>query len=768
MVQARHPSFLLIEHEAKVLTSRAQPIGRYVALLCLGTVLPTIMWSALLLQQLVADQRLQTAARAQGSADRLMVLLDGRLSSLTAVAQALSTSPSLERGDVNAFRSQALRAANGQEYELVLEDANGKRLLDTAIGNTLPLSARPHASYPGGVPSSEWPIISDVYWDGPSRQRLVSISVPIVREGSVRYVLSANVQASKLLASVTPPNANRTWQVRLLDRASRAAAAVGPAVAADGPGATAKSKISDLRIALRGPASGAFSVATSRARDRIIVFGLITTLVGLLAAALLGRMISRSLRQVGRSAQALTEDGVASPARSNISEIREVEDALQTVSLLLREKAEQRDKHAAELAELNATLEARVAAETRELALANQRLEKEAKEREQVEAQLRQMQKLEAVGQLTGGIAHDFNNMLSVIIGSIELAQRQHGGANENVGRLLDDALSGAQSAAELTKQLLAFGRQQSLSPRKIDLNEIVFGMRDMLQRTLGERVVVDLRLSGDLWPSYLDRAQLESSLVNLAINARDAMNGSGTLTVETANVTVERQSAIAHERIAEGDYTLVTVSDSGMGIPSDLLDRVIDPFFTTKEVGKGSGLGLSQVHGFLRQSNGYLRIYSEQGVGTSVRLYVPRYESMKVEETHADVARLDTSEKDRIVFVVEDNDAVRDASVRGIRELGYQVIHASSAEEALKRLSLTSRVDLLFTDVVMPGMNGRELAEAASRVRPGIKIVYATGYSRNAALNGLVDRGRPVIEKPFTLVQLASVLEHVFKGPQA
>jgi hypothetical protein len=249
-----------------------------------------------------------------------MVLLDGRLSCLTAVAQALATSPSIKHGDVSAFRSQAVRAARGQDFDLVLEDVDRERLLDTAHVNASPRSSGSSASYLRKVVSSGRPIISDR--DDASGNRLVSVSVPIVRLGVVRYVLSSTVQASRLLASVTPPNAHRTWQVTLTDRAGKAAAVIGPSVPADGPGATAKSRISDLRVALRGPTSGAFSIATGLAHDRIIAIGLATTLIGLLAAALLGRMISRSLRQVRESARSLARDGEASPVSSGIREMR--------------------------------------------------------------------------------------------------------------------------------------------------------------------------------------------------------------------------------------------------------------------------------------------------------------------------------------------------------------------------------------------------------------------------------------------------------------
>ncbi|MBY9063391.1 response regulator [Sphingomonas yunnanensis] len=750
------------------MTKRVQPIGRYVALLCLGTVVPTILCSALLLQQLVADQGVQAASRAQGSADRLTTLLDGKLLNLTAVVQALATSPLLDDGNVAAFRAQALRAAEGQDYGLVLQSAEGKRLVDTSS------PAVRATTSPGGPPAFQDVLesgrakVSSVYPDDIIHRPLIAVSVPVIKDGKVDYVLSATQSPSKLLASISPPNVNRTWRVELVDREGASAASIGPSIPLGGPHAVARSKVSDWRLALRGPRVGAFSVATGRARDRIIAFGVVTTLFGLAAAGLLGRAMSRSLKRVRDSAHGLAGDGRATAPGSNIREIREVEEALEKVAFLLREQTTQKDQHAAALADLNANLEARVSEETRELALANARLEHEAEERAAVEAQLRQMQKLEAVGQLTGGIAHDFNNMLSVIIGSIELALRKRAPGQEHLDRLLGDALSGAQSAAALTRQLLAFGRQQSLSPRKIDLNEVVFGMRDMLQRTLGEKIVVDLRLSGDLWPSFLDRPQTESSLVNLAINARDAMPRGGTLTVETANLSIDETKSLTLEHVAPGDYTVVTVSDTGTGIPKELLSRVIDPFFTTKEIGKGTGLGLSQVHGFLRQSNGYLRIHSEQGSGTSVRLYVPRYDSERDEQPIGGVDQIDTSEKEKIVFVVEDNDVVREASVRGIRELGYEVIHASSGEEALRRLAVASKVDLLFTDVVMPGMNGRELAEAASRAKPGIKVVYATGYSKNVTLNGLVDKGRPVIEKPFTLNQLATFLHEALTDEAA
>ncbi len=747
---------------------RLQPVGRYVALLSLGTVLPTVVCSAVLLQQLIVGQRSQVPARAQSSADRLAVLLDGKFESLTAVAQALSTSPLLAQDDIRAFYQQAANAVKGQKFALVLRTRDGHELINTRLpwGAPLPVGTLQDEIDKGGRTAR--PSVSNVYYGPVMKRDAVSISVPVLRNDAVKYVLSVTIRPDQLLNSILPPDPARTWWVGIVDRRGKVGAETGPHPADHGPSAATTLPASGWRVVLRGPVQSALSIATKQTRDQLILFGLVSTILGVFAAWLLGRAISRPLHAIGSSAKALARDEPRARSRTQLLEISELENSLDEVATLLRGRAAERDLAIANLQDLNRTLEARVAEETAELSQAYAKLEHEVQERAEVETQLRKMQKLEAVGLLTGGIAHDFNNMLSIVIGSIELAERRLAGGKGPIDSLLRDAHSGAASAAELTSQLLAFARQQSLSPRQIDLNDLVFGMRDMLQRTLGERITVDLRLSADLWTTFVDRAQMESALVNLAINARDAMPDGGSLTIETGNRTVDEGSDLVREQVEIGDYAVVTVSDSGTGIAPEIIDRIIDPFFTTKEVGKGSGLGLSQVHGFIRQSRGFVKIHSKLGHGTSVRLYLPKHSKTHLSIVRDDIG-IDSSDKGKTVLVVEDNDNVRAMSVESIRSLGYRVVHSSSGEDALQKLRDIPDVDILFTDVVMPGMNGKNLADAATQFRPDLKVIFATGYSRNVITqNGIADKGSPVILKPFTLKQLENSLREVLVGEAA
>lgn len=410
---------------------------------------------------------------------------------------------------------------------------------------------------------------------------------------------------------------------------------------------------------------------------------------------------------------------------------------------LERELTERR-RAEADLQTLNNTLEQRVIAEV----LA----------RSQVEDQLRQVQKMEAVGQLTGGIAHDFNNMLAVVIGALNLLQRNLSRGDTNVERFINAAIDGAQRAANLTKRLLAFSRQQPLSPEPLVINKLVAGMSELLSRTLGEQIQVETVLSAGLWTVQVDPAQLENCLLNLSVNARDAMVGGGKLTIETMNTFVD--DAYAKEfAIDPGQYVLLAVADTGTGMTQDIINKAFDPFFTTKEVGKGTGLGLSQVYGFVRQSGGHVKIYSEIDVGTSVKIYLPRYYGeANPGQLAASVRNVDGGATEEVILVVEDDDRVRALSVEALRELGYSVIETNGPKDALRVLDQDVSVTLLFTDVVMPGMSGRQLAEAARRKRPGIKILYTTGYTRNAIVhNGILDPGTSLLTKPFSIEDLAS-----------
>ena len=406
------------------------------------------------------------------------------------------------------------------------------------------------------------------------------------------------------------------------------------------------------------------------------------------------------------------------------------------------------------------------------LAEANRRLIAEAESREAAEAQIRQMQKVEAVGQLTGGIAHDFNNMLAVVIGSLDLAQqRLDKGETPRASRLIGNAMEGAQRAAQLTARLLAFSRQQPLDPQALDVNKLVSGMSEIVRRTIGDEVRMETVLAGGLWRTFADPGQLENAILNLCINGRDAMPGGGKLTVETANCHLDDDYARAHPGSASGQYVMVSVADTGTGMPPAVVERAFDPFYTTKGPGKGTGLGLSQVHGFIKQSGGHLKIYSEPGHGTVVKLYLPRHAAAVADGEEAgrggEAGQGIPQARGEIILVVEDDERVRHVSVDALRGLGYTVVQASDGNQGLAALAIQPRVDLLFTDVVMPDLNGRQLADKARAARPGLKVLFTTGYTRNAIVhNGTLDADVDFLPKPFTVEQLARKVRAVLDEP--
>jgi signal transduction histidine kinase/CheY-like chemotaxis protein len=403
----------------------------------------------------------------------------------------------------------------------------------------------------------------------------------------------------------------------------------------------------------------------------------------------------------------------------------------------------------------------------RALRAANLGLEAEAIEREAAEGQVRQLQKMEAVGQLTGGVAHDFNNMLAIVIGSLDMARRRLTGAEHpSILRSLDNASDGANRAAVLTARLLAFSRQQPLEPVVLDINKLVAGMSDLLVRTISEPVQIETVLAGGLWRAHTDRAQLESALLNLAVNARDAMPNGGKLTIETGNAYLDDRYASQHTEVTAGQYVLISVSDSGVGMGPEVIERAFEPFYTTKGVGKGSGLGLSQVFGFVKQTGGHLKIYSEVGEGTTVKIYLPRHVGASVLAETISEEFTPQGEPDELILVVEDEASVRRMTVDALRDLGYTVVHAGSGGEALLALETHQSVALLFTDIVMPEMSGRELADRALKDRPDLKVLYTTGYTRNAVVhNGIVDPGTAFLQKPFTLQQLAAKVRQTIGG---
>ncbi|QXQ21513.1 ATP-binding protein [Pseudomonas tolaasii] len=379
---------------------------------------------------------------------------------------------------------------------------------------------------------------------------------------------------------------------------------------------------------------------------------------------------------------------------------------------------------------------------------------------------LRQSQKMEAVGQLTGGIAHDFNNMLTGIIGSLELLRRRIArGKLDDLDGLIDLGVTSANRAAGLTHRLLAFSRRQSLDSKPVEINQLVSSMGELLQRSINESIDLDMRLADALWTAEADPNQLESALLNLVLNARDAMPNGGRLVVETTNRHLDSVFTAAYATLEPGDYVELSVSDNGCGIPESVMGRVFDPFFTTKPIGQGTGLGLSMIYGFARQSHGHVTIHSEVGKGTTVSLFLPRFMGeMQVEES-INPALLPFANAGETVLIVEDDPAVRVLVSAVLKELGYGFVEAGDANAAVPIIESEQRIDLLISDVGLPGMNGRQLAEIGRQIRPGLKVLFITGYAEHAAVRGgFLDPGMQLITKPFTFDLLTAKVREMIR----
>jgi signal transduction histidine kinase/ActR/RegA family two-component response regulator len=386
------------------------------------------------------------------------------------------------------------------------------------------------------------------------------------------------------------------------------------------------------------------------------------------------------------------------------------------------------------------------------------------------EEALRQSQKMEAVGQLTGGIAHDFNNMLTGIIGSLELLRRRVSrGKLDDLDSLIDLGVTSANRAAGLTHRLLAFSRRQSLDSKPVEINQLVTSMGELLQRSINESIALDMRLSDPLWTAEADRNQLESALLNLVINARDAMPNGGNLTVETSNRHLDSVFTAAYGTLQPGDYVELSVSDTGCGIPESVMGRVFDPFFTTKPIGQGTGLGLSMIYGFARQSGGHVTIHSEVEKGTTVSLFLPRFVGEMVVTEAVNPALLPFADAGETVLIVEDDPAVRVLVCAVLKELGYAYVEAVDANTAVPIIESDQRIDLMISDVGLPGMNGRQLAEIGRQIRPELKVLFITGYAEHAAVRGgFLDPGMQLITKPFTFDLLTAKVREMIRSDAA
>jgi signal transduction histidine kinase len=619
------------------------------------------------------------------------------------------------------------------------------------------------------------PQLSDVFLSAVTREPIAVLAVPVKRDGRVIWSLQLgmrNQEFSQLLTEhLLPPG----WLGGIVDRQGRFLARVPDnerrvgQLASEGWRATirvrpdeswdrfeslegdavynghAQAPQSGYIVGIGIPAS-IIDAPLNHSLWRLLIGGCVVVAIGTLIALLVARRVTDGLRNVAAAAGQVPMGHCDAPRSTGVREIDQIASALvESAQTILRRTDE--------LNHLNETLEQRVANETAD--------------RLRAEAALRQAQKMEAIGQLTGGVAHDFNNLLQVISGSLEnLRQRFATDADSRLRRSIELAVQAAGRAASLTQRLLAFSRQQPLAPEVIDPNRLVGGMSDLIRRSIGETVAMETVLAAGVWRVFADPNQLESALLNLAVNARDAMPNGGKLTIETANTHLDEAYATSNET-GQGQYVAICVTDTGEGMTPDVIDRVFDPFFTTKPPGQGSGLGLSQVYGFVKQSQGHVKVYSEPGAGTTVKIYLPRSTAPGTVEDCHEHQPVPQGNPDTVVLVVEDDEAVRALSVDMLQRLDYHVLQAKDGTAALQLLAARPDICLLFTDVGLPApLNGRQLADEARRSNPALKVLFTTGYARNAIVhNGRLDPGVELIVKPFSYAALAAKLKTVLEG---
>ncbi len=528
----------------------------------------------------------------------------------------------------------------------------------------------------------------------------------------------------------------------------------------------------DLSLTAYSPTRNGWTVGVARLEKEIqsplqnilrSSFAVALALAGLsfMLAVLIARNVSSGMSALTQAAHDVGEG--KTPARFPTP----FAEATTLANTLLNASAEL-DRRGRALESANLLLEQKVQERTAEL-------KTELIRREEAEATLRHAQKIETIGQLTGGIAHDFNNMLTVIMGNLDTVQRrmQNIEGAATLSRPIESAQQGARNAAKLTHRLLAFARQQPLEPEAIAINSLISGMSDMMSRIVGEQVRIETVLSAGLWPTFADANQLENSLANLIVNARDAMPNGGKLTIETSNIYFDETYVERFRDVKSGHYVMLSVTDAGTGIEKEKLERIFEPFFTTKGVGKGTGLGLAMVYGFVKQSGGHIRVYSEVGLGTTVKIYLPRLAdnaNMAVvprAAPDAPIAASPRAKKDETILLVEDDPGVSEYAVSVLEDLGYRVLAAQDGTEGLASLKKAKRLDLLFTDVVLGGeMNGRQLADAVKKVKPRLPVLFTTGYTRNAIIHhGKLDDGVNLLNKPYTQRDLALKVRAVIDG---
>jgi len=739
------------------LIGRLATIRAYFVLLVVATLLPGVVFTVFLLWQEATERVARQESLLLDFAQSVGQAVEQEVANAAASLETLRHAEPLVRGDIAAFAEVAIRvkAQNPDWLTVVLARASdGQQVMNLASAPGQPLPNIAHYNVFRAVVSTRQTAVSELIFGQVATTHLVAIQTPVFIDGQLRYVLGMSLPATKFhnllrrqpfpdgwIAGlidgqdklVTRSNghddavgkpASRLWKNAPEDRVFRISGATGVQVLALSPVGRTTWKVG---LAVQ---ESDFNALTLRSLRWHIALAVIVLIAGIGAAFALSRRLVTSLEQVTARLPDLIAGTTQAMPKSGLREVDALSGAL-TAAV-----QGQREANAA---------------------------------REQAETNLRQAQKMDSLGQMTGGIAHDFNNLLQVVLASLAALKRRAKDGPAAVDpadfdRFLSAATDGAQRAGTLTQRLLAFARRQPLQPKAIDLNKLVANMSEMLRRTLGEATVVETVLSGGLWRVSVDINQTESALLNLAVNARDAMPQGGKLTIETGNAFLDEAYAQAHAEVAAGQYVMLAVSDTGTGMPPEVLAKVFEPFFTTKQMGHGTGLGMSQVYGFVKQSGGHVKIYSEPGEGTTVKLYLPRHLGEGEEAPEAATAQTPRGRRDELILLVEDEPAVREQSLAMLQDLGYGVIAVADGPAALKALEANPKVSLLFTDVGLAGgMNGRQVADAALAMRPGLKVLFTTGYARNAIIHhGRLDAGLHLLTKPFAFSALAAKLREL------
>ena len=742
-------------------------IAARLTMLVLSTALPLVALAGFGILRAVDDRLAQIQRDVRERVESLLTDVDRQISAIQAELRVLAVSPSLQDGDLPTFDRQMREALKIRGTAIVLLDTKAQQLINTNRPFGEPLPRAINTEMLDRAVATGKPQISDLIIGAVLRRPVLTVGVPVFRDGEVAYVLLMVLGPEILSALLQEPNLSPDWTATIFDRkgiivarnrelerflGQPASPALREKIAGPAenwfPGVTKegtavysgfrRSPISGWTVAVGLPRE--FVDAPLR-RERWIAFGggAASLLLSLALAWWMARAIRRPVGALRVATKALGNGEPVGPLIGGITELDQVGDALRVA--------------AAALAHSRVQLERIVADRTRELAVTNERLRAEIGAREQAQAALLQAQKMEAMGQLTGGVAHDFNNLLTAVLGSLALLDPRI--SDEGSLRLLRTAQRGASRGAKLTESLLAFARKQHLDPIIADLNAIVVGLSEMLRQSIGASIEIRHSLAPELWPVLIDIGQIETALLNIAINARDAMPRGGVLLIETANV--HAGSDELPEEVAGQECILVSLRDTGTGMTPEVIERAFEPFFTTKEIGKGTGLGLSMVFGVVRQSGGTVRIRSRLRQETTVQVYLPR--AMKVVSTGS-AHRLDA----RViggahVLVVDDDPDVRWITAEEFREIGYTVTEADSGRAALAMLERDEPCDLMVVDLMMPGLSGTDTVRLARRTRPALKALFVSGYTERSRFEGELGND-VVLKKPFELETLVAAVQ--------